>query len=179
MCRSLNKPCNFSKPGSQYDRAVVGWTLATHLGSFSATSESSTAAGFSPLRMGVDSQERCVASHAFGLTSLWGNYWYHVRFWTNLTQMNWFRREKIFILKWKLVIFENEPLSKHWRIAWTYLSKTFTLFKEMMQNWLIRNKVEIYFSFLSSDFHNCPEKWLMGFFCSWVYYEAYTAIRSM
>ena len=24
------------------------------------------------------------------------------------------------------------------------------------------------FLFLNSDFHNWPEKWLMGFFCSWV-----------
>ena len=31
-----------------------------------ATSESSTASGCSPLRMGVDSQERCAALHAFG-----------------------------------------------------------------------------------------------------------------
>ena len=29
-------------------------------------SESSTASGCSPLRMGVDSQERCAALHAFG-----------------------------------------------------------------------------------------------------------------
>ena len=29
-------------------------------------SESSTASGCCPLRMGVDSQERCVALHAFG-----------------------------------------------------------------------------------------------------------------
>ena len=38
--------------------------------SASATSESFTASGCSPLRMGVDSQERCSASHAFGSTSL-------------------------------------------------------------------------------------------------------------
>ena len=25
------------------------------------------------------------------------------------------------------------------------------------------------FLFLNSVFHNCPKKWLMGFFCSWVY----------
>ena len=39
------------------------------LRSFSATSESSTASGCSPLRMGLDSQERRAASHAFGSTS--------------------------------------------------------------------------------------------------------------
>ena len=42
----------------------------THPGSFSANSESSTASGCSPLRMGVDSQELCAVSHAFGSTSL-------------------------------------------------------------------------------------------------------------
>ena len=41
----------------------------THPGSFSANSESSTASGCSPLRMG-DSQELCAVSHAFGSTSL-------------------------------------------------------------------------------------------------------------
>ena len=56
----------FSKPGSEYDR----WALAMHLGSFSATSESSTASSCSPLRMGVDSQEHCEASHAFVWISL-------------------------------------------------------------------------------------------------------------
>ena len=70
MCRSQNKPLKCSKPGSQYDRAVVGCALVTHPGSFSATSESSTASGCSPLSMGVDSKARCAASHAFGSTSL-------------------------------------------------------------------------------------------------------------
>ena len=70
MCRSQNKPGKLSKPGSQYDRAVDGLALATHPGSFSATLESLTASGCSPLGMGVDPQERCAASHAFGLTSL-------------------------------------------------------------------------------------------------------------
>ena len=39
----------------------------------------------------------CVASHAIGLTSLWGSYAAgegHVFSWTNLTQVNWFRRER-------------------------------------------------------------------------------------
>ena len=60
----------FSKPRSQYDRVVVGRALATHLGSFSANSESSTASVCSPLRIGVNSQELCAASHDFGSTSL-------------------------------------------------------------------------------------------------------------
>ena len=45
----------------------------THVGSFSATSESSTASGCSPLRMGMGSRERCVKivlSHAFGSRQL-------------------------------------------------------------------------------------------------------------
>ena len=78
----------------------------------------------------------------------------------NVTQGNWFRR----VSNEKLVIFENDPLSKHWRIAWTYLSITVTLFNEIATEYGIN-----LFSFLNSDFHNCPEKWLMGFFCSWVY----------
>ena len=70
MGRSQNKQHKLSKPGSQFDRAVVGLALATHPGSFSTTSESSTALGCSALRMGVDLQERCAASHAFGSTWL-------------------------------------------------------------------------------------------------------------
>ena len=69
-----NKPRKVSKPGSQCDRAVVGWALTTHPGSFSATSESSTASGCSLLRKGIDSQEHCATSHAIGSTSLWGSY---------------------------------------------------------------------------------------------------------
>ena len=41
-----------------------------HPGLFNAISESLTASGLSPLRMGMDSQERCAMSHAFGSTSL-------------------------------------------------------------------------------------------------------------
>ena len=66
MCRSQNKQRKLSKPGSQFDRAVVEWILATHPGSFSTTLEYSTASDVSPFRMDVDSQERCAASHAFG-----------------------------------------------------------------------------------------------------------------
>ena len=38
----------------------MGCALATHLGSFSATSESSIVSGCSPLRMGADSHGRCA-----------------------------------------------------------------------------------------------------------------------
>ena len=58
MCRSLNKSRKFSKPRSQYDRAVVGSAVVMHPGSFSAKPESSTASGCSPLSMCVDSKER-------------------------------------------------------------------------------------------------------------------------
>ena len=63
----------------------------THPRSFSVTSESSTASGCSPSRMGVDSQERCVVSHAlvqprYEADIAAGES--HVCFWTNLTQVN-------------------------------------------------------------------------------------------
>ena len=48
----------------------MGCTLEMHPGSFSATTESLTASGCSPVRMGVDSLERCAASDAFGSTLL-------------------------------------------------------------------------------------------------------------
>ena len=41
----------------------------------------------------------------------------------------------------KLVIFRNDPLSIHWRTAWTGLSKTVTLFNTLMHNWLLKNMV--------------------------------------
>ena len=44
--------------------------LLGELGLLSATMESTTASGCSPLRMGADYQEGCAASHAFGSTSL-------------------------------------------------------------------------------------------------------------
>ena len=68
--QDLNKPCYFSKPASQSDRAAVACALAIHLGSFSATSESSIVSGCSPLRMGADLHERCATSRAYDLTSL-------------------------------------------------------------------------------------------------------------
>ena len=95
--QSQNKPCKLRKAGSQFDRAVVGWVLAKHRWSFSTTSESSTASGCSPLRMGVDFQDRCAALHAFSLTSLWGSYCCRrvsCLFWTNLIQSIWLRRER-------------------------------------------------------------------------------------
>ena len=63
----------------------------THRGSFSATSESSTVSGCSPLKMGMDIQERCAASHVlvrprYKTVIAAGEG--HVCFWTNLTQVN-------------------------------------------------------------------------------------------
>ena len=41
----------------------------------------------------------------------------------------------------KRVIFRNDPLSIHWRTAWTGLSKTNTLFNNLMHSWLLKNMV--------------------------------------
>ena len=48
----------------------MGCALATHPGSFSATSESSIVSGCSPLKMGADSLEGCAILRAYDLTSL-------------------------------------------------------------------------------------------------------------
>ena len=44
--------------------------MATQPGSFRATSESWTALGCSPLKLGADSQERCATLRAFNSASL-------------------------------------------------------------------------------------------------------------
>ena len=41
----------------------------------------------------------------------------------------------------KLVIFRNDPFSINWRTAWLGLSKTVTLFNNLVQNWLLKNMV--------------------------------------
>ena len=69
MCAEA-KPPKFSKPGSQYDRAIVRMSSGDISGIVQCNLESSTASCCSPLIMGVDSQESCAASHAFGSTSL-------------------------------------------------------------------------------------------------------------
>ena len=89
-----------------------------HTGSFSATSESSTASGCSPLRMGSDSQEWCATLHAFNLTSLGCIYccrrescpFFFDEF--NSSELNW-TRSRYSLSSEKLVIFENDPLSIH------------------------------------------------------------------
>ena len=58
--QKLNKPRLFSKPRSQSNRAAVGYALVMHLGSLSATSESSIVSVYYPLRMGADLHERCA-----------------------------------------------------------------------------------------------------------------------
>ena len=55
------------------DLNTIEQLLDERPGSFGATSESSTASGWSPLRMGVDSQKNCAASQAFRSTLLWGS----------------------------------------------------------------------------------------------------------
>ena len=65
MCAEAKQTALVNKPGSQSDRAAVGCALATHPGSFNATSESSVVSGCSPLIMGEDSHERCATLRAY------------------------------------------------------------------------------------------------------------------
>ena len=51
----------------------------------------------------------------------------------NTSDLNWTRSRYSFSSE-KLVVFEYDPLSIHWRTAGTDLSKTVTLFNELMQN---------------------------------------------
>ena len=69
----------------------------------------------------------------------------------------------------KLVIFENSLRSIHWRTAWTDLSKT--VIQWIDAELIVKEYGFNLFSFLHSVFHNCPEKRLIGFFCSWVYIQ--------
>ena len=92
-----------------------------HLGSFSATSESSTTSGCSPLRMGLDSKEWCATLRAFNSTSLSCSYCcrrescpFFDEFMSS--ELNWTRSRYSFSSE-KLVIFENDPLSIHLRAA--------------------------------------------------------------
>ena len=81
----------------------------------------------------------------------------------NSSELNWTRSRYSFSSE-KLVIFENDPLSIHWRTAWTHLSKTVTLFYEMMQNWSLRNMVYIYFHFFILFSIIAPRSgWLVSF----------------
>ena len=41
----------------------------------------------------------------------------------------------------KLVIFRNDPMSIHWRTAWTGLSRTVTLLNNLIHSWLLKNMV--------------------------------------
>ena len=54
-----------NKPGSQRDRAAVACALATHPGSFIATSESSVVSGCSPFKINADLHERCATFGAY------------------------------------------------------------------------------------------------------------------
>ena len=88
----------------------------------------------------------------------------HVWFWRIKFKWTDLDENEIFILQWKLVIF-----------VWI-LANSMNRFKENCHiiQWidaeLIVKEYGIdIFSFLNTVFHNCLEKWLMGFFCSWVY----------
>ena len=98
----------------------MGWALVMHPGSFSATSESLTALGCSPLRMAADPKnvvQRYILSipPRYDVVIAAGEG--HALYWTSLTQVNRFSRERDIISSEKLVIFESDPLSKHWRTA--------------------------------------------------------------
>ena len=71
--------------------------------------------------MGVDSQEPCVASHAFGSTLLMRPLLLQERVMSVLDEFNSsdliLTKTRYSFSSEKLVIFENDPLSKHWRIA--------------------------------------------------------------
>ena len=145
-----------------------------HPGSFNATSESSTASVCSPFRMGLDSQEYCATLRAFNLTSSSCSYCcrrdsrpFFDDF--NSSELYWTRSRYSFCSV-KLVIFENDPLSIHWRTAWTDLSKTVTLFIELMQNWLLRNMVSIYFHFFILFSIIAPRSdWWVSFVAEYIY----------
>ena len=117
-------------------------------GSFSANSESLTALGCSPLRMGADSQERFATLRDFNSTSLWCSYCCRKgscplldEFNSNVPKTRYsFSRKNCHFWKW--------PQSKHWRTAWTDFSKKNKLFNVLMQNWLFSTMVYIYFHFL-------------------------------
>ena len=49
----------------------------------------------------------------------------------NLSELNW-TRSRYSSSSEKLVIFEDDPFSIHWRIAWTDSSKTVTLFNKLV-----------------------------------------------
>ena len=145
----------------------------THPGLFSATSESLAAFGCSPLRMGSDSQERCATLRAFNSTSIWCSFAAgegHSLYLTSLTQVNGFRRERdihspmknLSFLKMTPCLNTSEQLEQ---------ISVKLLIIQCIDAALIVNDYGInIFSFLNSVYQNCPEKWLMGFFCSWVWY---------
>ena len=98
------------------------------MGPFIATYESSTASGCSPLRMGVDSKVRCATSHVsvrprYEAVIAAGEG--RVRFLDEFTSSELIKTRTRTRYSFsneskvneKLVIFENDPFSKHWRTA--------------------------------------------------------------
>ena len=76
------------------------------------------------LRMGVDSQERCATLYVLSIDRVMMQLLLHESVMAFLDE---------FSLD-KLVIFEHDPLSKHWRTAWTDFSTSVSLFNVLMQN---------------------------------------------
>ena len=150
------------------DSAAVGWALTMHPGLFSAILESSTASGCSTLRMGLDSQECCATLHAFNLTSLWCIYCRRREscpFLKNLIQVNWIGQDLDIHSPVKNLSFLKIASGT----AWTDLSKT--VIQWIDAELIVKEYGINLFSFLHSVIHNCPEKLLIGFFCSWVYIQ--------
>ena len=91
-----------------------------HPGSFSATLESWTASGCSPLRM---LNVTCFQFDLVMMQLLLQERVMPVFDEFNSTKLNWTRTRYSFSSE-KLVIFENDPLSIHWGTALKDLSKT-------------------------------------------------------
>ena len=75
----------------------MGWALVMHPGSFSATSESLTALGCSTLRMAADPKnvvQRYVLSSPPRYDVVIAAGEGHALYWTSLTQVNRFSRER-------------------------------------------------------------------------------------
>ena len=84
--------------------------------------------------------------------------------WTDL-ELEWKSIECL-----KLVIFRNDPLSINWRTAGMGLSKTVTLFNNLMYNWLLKNMVQNLFWFLNySTIFALKSDWWFSFVVEYIW----------
>ena len=92
-----------------------------HPGSFSATSESWKASGCSPLRIGIGFPRTSCGVTCFSFDLVMRQLLLQERVMSVLDEFNSseliLTRTRHSFESEKLVIFENDPLSKHWRIA--------------------------------------------------------------